>query len=184
VGTRFSSREEKSKTSASPKPVMTHEEVVKLARELVTNQVFMSDRIINPERMLHLVFMPLAFLKKKDIALFKKEGVAHFYEYNRLATPRSINGLPMFMSCHRINSTDYARVIEKEREMRTALEEITNAKETTGALDPRTQGDAPGADPLHNSRTTGGSGELHPTLEQKGRPVGKPGRAKRRSSRA
>lgn len=111
-----------------PKPRMSNAEVKKLAHDLVTNQVFMSDRIRDPEKELTLVFPVLLWLKKQDTQKLKKDQIAHFYEYNKEAGPRAINGYPMFFSCHQINITDYRRVIEEERRMRVALGEI-NEKE-------------------------------------------------------
>jgi len=105
----------------NPPQKMSDEDVKKLARELVTNQVFMSDQLRRPND-LPMVFMVLALAEQKIIDDYLKAGVVHFYEYFNKAIPgRGINGYPIFVSCFGINSTDYKRVQAEELRMREAL---------------------------------------------------------------
>lgn len=106
---------------SDPKPEMTDEQVHKLAHDLVTNQVFMSDRCRRVED-IPMVFMSFALAGPEIIKEYKKRQVIHLYEYFSKAGPRSINGYPCFFSNYSINSTDYKRVMAEEARMRKALE--------------------------------------------------------------
>lgn len=103
-----------------PKAEMTEEAVTKLARELVTNLVFMSDQL-RSGRDVMTAFMVLNFANKGLLNQWKRRGITHVYEYYSKALPRSINGMPCFTSCYPINATDYKRVRARELEMRRAL---------------------------------------------------------------
>jgi hypothetical protein len=107
-------------TKKKPKPEMSDEAVTNLARDLVTNRVYMSDQIRNP-RDIPIVFMVVALMDKKQLKEWERRGIVHLYEYNSKASPRSINGMPCFTSCYQINSTDYESVHKEEYRMRKAL---------------------------------------------------------------
>lgn len=101
---------------------MTDAEVKELARDLVKNQIFMTDQLRDPSEV-KMVFPILSFLDRSQMMQLKRRGVVHLYERNDKMLPRGINGHPMFMSMRSINSVDYARVREEERRMRKALGE-------------------------------------------------------------
>jgi hypothetical protein len=108
---------------------MTDEEVEQLARDLVTNRVFMSDQCRRPEDV-GLAFPILSFLEKQDVDKMVKDGIVHVYEYTSAAVSgRSINGYPMFFSCRSLNKADYDRVCAVEKRMREALANV-RAKES------------------------------------------------------
>ena len=105
----------------NPEPKMSDEQVKKLARDLVTNLVFMSDKCRRTED-IPLVFLVLYFVEPGFNKKCLDEGIVHFYEYMSKALPGGINGYPTFPSLHSINLTDYKRVIQEEARMRKALE--------------------------------------------------------------
>ena len=78
-----------------------------LAIDLAEGKVFSSSWILEkyPEeehaRITKMVFMPLAFMEKKEVEEYFKD-CAMIYEYLHKAGPRSVNGLPMFMSMGKI----------------------------------------------------------------------------------
>jgi len=105
----------------NPEPKMSNERVKKLARDLVTNLVFMSDKCRRTED-IPLVFFVLYFVEPGFGKKCLEEGIVHFYEYFSEALPVGVNGYPTFPSLHSINLTDYERVIQEEIKMRKALE--------------------------------------------------------------
>jgi hypothetical protein len=107
---------------------MTDAEIKKLAHDLVTNQIFMSDQCRRPEEV-SMVFMPLLFLDAAALETLKKDDIVHFYEYNAKALPRGINGMPMFSSMHCISRQDYDKLLVVEKQMRVALGEISETPE-------------------------------------------------------
>ena len=106
-----------------PKPKMTDEQVKKLAHDLVTNLVFMSDRCRRSED-IPMVFLSLALAGPEIIEQYKKDGILHVYEYLSQAGPRGFNGYPIFYSNYAINKPDYERVMAEELRMRKALGEV------------------------------------------------------------
>jgi len=109
--------------SNGPKPKMTDAEITKLAHDLVTNLVFMSDQCRRAED-IPMVFLAFALSGPEIGEQYKKEGIAHLYEYHSKSLPRSFNGYPIFSSHFAINAADYKRVHEEELRMRKALGEV------------------------------------------------------------
>lgn len=116
----------------SIKPKMTDEQVTKLAHDIVTNQVFMSDQCRKP-RDLPMIFMALALVGPDITEQYKKEGIVHLYEYYSQAGPRGINGYTCFFSHYGINKPDYERVLAEELRMRKALGEPCQAMSDSSA---------------------------------------------------
>lgn len=91
---------------------LTEEEIKDLANDIYKGLVFTDRHIQRPED-LSRVFMPLIFLKEKDIEDLKKNPPGMTYEYMSEAGPRSINGMPMFWSVRMISQEDAKKVLEK-----------------------------------------------------------------------
>jgi hypothetical protein len=110
---------------------MTHEEVTALARDLVKDRIFMSDQLREHEQnLLSSIFMPLVFMKPKDRQKMIDGDLAVLYEYFKEASPRSINGRPMFFSMRWLNQADYARVRAEEQRLRVAIGDVPPAEAT------------------------------------------------------
>lgn len=106
----------------SQRKPMTDAEITTLARDIVTNRVFVSDQL-HSQKDLELVFPVILFMKKKALQELLDGGVFAFYEYLERAAPRTVNGLPMFFSCRWLTKDEYQHVHAEERRMRIALGE-------------------------------------------------------------
>ena len=84
-----------------PIPRKTPEEITTLAREIVTNQVF----IAVTEEALSMAF-PILTLWLPSVPDWKVEQMGAVYEYYDQAGERSCNGYPMFMSCKIVHTDD------------------------------------------------------------------------------
>ena len=56
-------------------------------------------------RMMHLVFIPLAFMSKESLA--EMSETVHMYEYYNKSGPRSCNGYPGFFSMYMLSKTEW-----------------------------------------------------------------------------
>ena len=92
-------------------------ELRQLAMDIASGSVFTSGQVRETSQdMLGLIFMPLIFMSDERRKELTKAKIVMIYEYIREAGQRSINGYPIFMSCHMLDKTDAARVWELVRE--------------------------------------------------------------------
>ena len=96
----------------------TDAEIKQLAIDLYGGSIF-TDRQCPPES-LPMVFMPIALGAFKEDFDINKIGL--IYEYIDKAGPRSINGMPCFMSFRWINRDDFDRVVVKFNEVKNAMD--------------------------------------------------------------
>lgn len=87
----------------------TDEEIKELAKAIWAGQVFTSMHLKNPEDTSR-VFMILGLMSGEQIKSLQDERISFVYEYLDEAGPRSINGLPMFLSAKYLNVDDHQRV--------------------------------------------------------------------------
>lgn len=102
------------------------QELKTLALDLFKGNIY-SDRHIHKSKLeqdLPLVFMPLALMNEKEHKAFVKEEPYFIYEYLDKAGPRSINGMPMFMSLRSLNKADSDRMFEFYEELKKQEEEF------------------------------------------------------------
>lgn len=118
--TDSSSQEELSKKQVYAH--LTEKEIADLANDMYRGLIFTDRHIQRPEDV-PSVFMPLIFLKEKDIEKLKANPPGMIYEYFDKAGPRSINGMPMFMSFRVINIEDTAKVMERYKKIKQAVED-------------------------------------------------------------
>lgn len=88
--------------------MMSEEDVLTLARDIVARRVFTSNHI-RPEDLagcLTVIFLPLAFMNPQDAPA----DVGMLWEFLDRAGPRYINGYPSFGSLHYVTQADTARV--------------------------------------------------------------------------
>jgi len=83
----------------------TPAELEKLAQDIVGGRVFGSWDI-DDLGMVRMVFLPLAFVDKDFSDRMKAANIVHIYEYVDKAGPRSVNGMPIFMSMNLLDETD------------------------------------------------------------------------------
>lgn len=99
----------------------TDTELKDLAMAIVKNEVFTHCHLDNQSD-IGMVFIPLSFglnLPEEDLA-----DIGMVYEYNSKASPRSVNGYPMFTSLNLLNKEDFKKVNEKINEINQALSSI------------------------------------------------------------
>mgnify|MGYP001619625825 FL=1 len=65
----------------------------------------------NQSEQLGMVFVPIYFMDKKAIAKFKKKKPYVLFEYLDRAGPRSVNGMPMFMSFQFCTKPEWKKVV-------------------------------------------------------------------------
>ena len=102
---------------------LTNEEAAQLAKDIYSGHVF-TDRHVTPPQDLSLVFMVLVFTPPEEIEKIKANPPGLTYEYMDKALPRSINGMPCFMSCHMIDKESARLVAAKYDAVVDAMEAI------------------------------------------------------------
>lgn len=101
---------------------LTEKEIADLANDMYRGVIFTDRHVQRPEDV-PSVFMPLIFMKEKDIEKLKANPPGMIYEYLNEAGPRSINGMPMFWSFRMINIEDTAKVMERYKKIKQAVED-------------------------------------------------------------
>lgn len=104
----------------------TDDELKQIAKDIVGGLVF-TDRHIPPDErqaMLPMVFMPLMLADKKTIDQMKRDKIATIYEYYSKASPRGINGYPVFFSLSMLDDDEAKKVWEYHDKMQAAIEKI------------------------------------------------------------
>jgi hypothetical protein len=102
-------REERGMPPATLPRVKSDEEIKQLIMDVVGGIVF-CDWMMPEEqaqRMMSMVFMPLALMEQKDIEKLSEEECSMIYEYMEKAGPRSVNGFPGFFSMQYLNRADH-----------------------------------------------------------------------------
>lgn len=69
------------------------------------------------------VFMTLLFMGSIDRKRMKRDGIVHVYEFLSEAGPRSINGMPSFMSHRTLNGEDTNRLQKAIDDLRAFMGE-------------------------------------------------------------
>ncbi len=87
-------------------PPKTEDDLKQLAIDYVDGKVFTSMEVTNALD-LRIVFLPLTFMKPEDANALDDVGL--IYEYYHLANSGSVNGKPIFLSCHLLSKTDFTR---------------------------------------------------------------------------
>ena len=75
------------------------------------------------------VFMPLMFMTDEQRQKMSDEKVVHLYEHIDKAGPRSINGMPIFMSFSRIVDKDWKKIVKYIREYKVKVTSFLNKEE-------------------------------------------------------
>lgn len=104
---------------------LTDEQVKDLARDLYADKIFGSWMLPESQMdMLFMVFMVLIFMDDIQKKKMKRDNTFFFYEYYDKAGPRSINGMPTFMSCHICSGDDVKRIITKRNEIAALIDGV------------------------------------------------------------
>lgn len=107
--------------------VKTDEELKEMAKDLHAGRIF-TDRHLPEGEKASLVFMVLALMDSKQLDEFKKnvdeEKIFMVYEYMEKAGPRTINGMPMFMSFQSLNKPDTEKMLEYFHKIEDAMKAL------------------------------------------------------------
>lgn len=101
----------------------TEQELKQLAIDIVAGKVFGSWCLKDPDDAM-MVFMCIIFLSPEQRKEMEKEGVVHLYEYLDKANPRSVNGLPTFMSMQLLTKNELEILlpfVEQSKEQKEAF---------------------------------------------------------------
>jgi len=104
----------------------TDAELKQLALDMYAGKVFTDRHFRNPEeanRLLPMVFLPLAFMT--EVQIRKLDGAGMFYEYLDQAAPNGINGYPIFFSCKVLKASELVRLERLYARIHEALAEVT-----------------------------------------------------------
>lgn len=102
---------------------MTDDEIKQLAEDMYRHLIF-TDRQLQNKSDLTMVFTPLIFLSKDQLAELKNNPPGMIYEYIDKAGPMSINGMPIFSSFSIISQEDTRKVIQKYNEIVDMVKKI------------------------------------------------------------
>lgn len=105
-------------------PRMTDDALRAFVDDYLRERIFTSADIRNPGTALGMVFLPVAFGAFAGWPKEKLEEIGTIWEYMKKAMPRSVNGMPMFMSMRTIHRVDWARAvaaIQAEEERRKTM---------------------------------------------------------------
>jgi hypothetical protein len=121
--TEKTDKKEPVKTGINPK---RQDELKQLARDIVNNLVFTDKHIPEEQRikMIPSVFMPIVFLDEKQSKSILDMKVSMFYEYYDKATPRSINGYPIFASMRMLIEDEERFVWDFHEKYKKALDDV------------------------------------------------------------
>lgn len=101
----------------------TKDELKQLAMDIQANKVFTSAQLPEGEH-LHTVFMIFAFMSEDTLTELLKDPPGLIYEYLSEAGPRSINGLPNFMTAKMINTSDAEKLYALLKDIKSALDKV------------------------------------------------------------
>jgi hypothetical protein len=105
----------------------TDKELKKIAEDLLAGRIF-TDRHIPEHTKAHMVFMPLTFMNEDQAKQFQQgindERIYMLYEYMENAGPRTINGMPIFMSYRVLNREQTEKVLEYYNKIKEAIDKI------------------------------------------------------------
>jgi hypothetical protein len=85
----------------------------------VSGQLFGSWNLAG-RHMIGMVFMPLLFMRAKGRAALRRRKTVHVYEFIAKAGPRSINGCPIFGTCHHVNAEEFDYMRKRAQSIKEA----------------------------------------------------------------
>lgn len=105
----------------------TDEELKQLAKDLYKGEIF-TDRQINDSRLLRSVFIPLSLFDEEQAAQFRttvENGKVNLlYERINKAGPRSINGMPIFMSFQTLDTEETKKLFEYYQKIKEVIDSV------------------------------------------------------------
>lgn len=93
-----------------------------IAEDLYKDNIFCDRHCRNPDD-IPRVFMPIMFLSPKQARNLAKNA-AFIYEYKYKASPRSINGMPMFTSLNYLDRQETVKMFGYYKAIKDAVESV------------------------------------------------------------
>jgi hypothetical protein len=104
---------------------LSDESVKQLAGDLYSDKIFGSWMLPDDQiESMFMVFMALIFVDDITKKQWKRDNTYFFYEYYDKAGPRSINGMPVFMSFHILSGDDVKRILLKREAIAKAIDGV------------------------------------------------------------
>ena len=94
-----------------------------IALDLYAGKIF-CDRHCTNDNEIRMVFMPLSLMKPEQVQELADKKVAFIYEYIDKAGPRSVNGMPMFMSFRVLTEDQFNRMSKFHEAIINAVDEV------------------------------------------------------------
>ena len=91
-------------------PRMSDDELRTFVLALCDGKIFTMHHV--PEDMIGMVFMPIGMGAFADVPVEELKQIGTIYEYIDQAGPRSVNGMPMFLSFKMVHIDDWTRARE------------------------------------------------------------------------
>ena len=119
----------------------TPEQLAELAFDIEGGKVFTTWHMPKGEANLSIVFMPLALMDKEGMEEFRKREPVMIYEYLDKSAPRSVNGMPSFMSMNLLNAEEAKIVWDKLDEIEAFRKKLSKpAAATPPTEEPKKEG--------------------------------------------
>ena len=107
-------------------PRLSDQDLRKFVDDFVSNRIFTSAQLTEKNvNLLPMIFMPLGLGSLSNLQPDSLKQIGCVWEYIDKAGPRSINGLPMFLSMNLLHIDDWERAvpaIDKEIQRRASIE--------------------------------------------------------------
>jgi hypothetical protein len=100
-------------------PSLPEEDIKQIASDLFHSKIFTSEHLKTEMHLINQIFSILLFLEKNKIP----KNLGMIWEYLSKAGPMSVNGYPMFLSCHFLNMEDTIKVFALYNKLKTLEEE-------------------------------------------------------------
>lgn len=98
----------------------TDDELKQVAKDLVDGKIF-TDRHCKSLEELRSSFLIIALMDEHAIKGMEADKINFIYEYYDKAAPRSVNGRPIFLSCHCLDETESKRMFEFYEQMKPVV---------------------------------------------------------------
>lgn len=98
----------------------TDEELKQVAKDMIDGLIF-TDRHCKDLYELRSSFMVIALMEEDSIKKMEQDKIDFIYEYYDKAAPRSVNGRPIFFSCHCLTQDESKRMFEFYEQMKPAV---------------------------------------------------------------
>ena len=98
-----------------------------IIKDIIDNKIFLSS-YVRDTGSLSMVFMPIALGAFHNYTEEQVNDIGQFYEYYDQASPRCINGYPIFFSVRVISKKDWQIILNTLKDMVKTLESMKEKK--------------------------------------------------------